>query len=76
MKLSGGEAPRCFEVAGADGKFYPAQAKIASKNTVVLELPGEVKEAKKVRYAWAADPDVNLYNSGDLPASPFEEAVE
>ncbi|MBO7520973.1 MAG: hypothetical protein J6T16_01900 [Opitutales bacterium] len=76
LKLSSGEEPRCFEVAGADNKFHPAKAKIAAPNAVVLELPSGVKEARKVRYAWAADPDVNLYNSGDLPASPFEEAVE
>ncbi|MBO7520974.1 MAG: hypothetical protein J6T16_01905, partial [Opitutales bacterium] len=75
LKLSDGKEPRCFEIAGADNKFYPAKAKLLSKNTVVLELPSGVKDAKKVRYAWAADPDVNLYNSGDLPASPFEEEI-
>ena len=75
LKLSDGKEPRCFEVAGEDNKFYPAKAKIAGKNKIVLTLPAEVADAKKVRYAWAPDPDVNLYNSGDLPASPFEEEI-
>ena len=26
----------------------------------------------RVRYAWAADPDVNLINSAGLPETPFE----
>ncbi|MBR4597872.1 MAG: hypothetical protein IKO42_05710 [Opitutales bacterium] len=76
LKLLDGAEPRCFEIAGSDGKFFPAKAKLSSKDTVVLEVPQEVKEPKKSRYAWAADPDVNLYNSGDLPASPFEEDIK
>lgn len=76
LKLSEGDSVRTFEVAGEDGKFYKAEAKIVSKKTVRLQIPSEVSNAKKVRYAWGADPDVNLYNSADLPASPFEEAVE
>lgn len=76
LKLSDGKSVRCFEVAGEDGKFYGAEAKISSKKSVKLTVPGEVSTVKKVRYAWAPDPDVNLYNSADLPASPFEEPVE
>lgn len=76
LKISDGQGVRCFEVAGEDGKFYDAEAKIASKNSVKITLPSEVSSVKKVRYAWAPDPDVNLYNSADLPASPFEEPVE
>lgn len=76
LKLSDGKEPRCFEVAGGDNKFHPAKAKIAGKNKILLTIPEEVIDAKKVRYAWAPDPDVNLYNSGDLPASPFEEEIK
>ena len=32
--------------------------------------------ALKVRYAWADAPVVNLFNSEDLPATPFEMAVK
>ena len=31
----------------------------------------DVKEPVAVRYAWAANPDCNLYNKAGLPASPF-----
>lgn len=65
----------CFEVAGSDKKFVKATAKIASKTSVLVKIPSEVSNPEFVRYAWEADPDVNLYNSGDLPASPFEEPV-
>ncbi len=75
LKLSDGNAVRTFEVAGEDGKFYPAEAKIVSKKTVKVVLPSEVPAPKKVRYGWAPDPDVNLYNSGELPATPFEEDI-
>lgn len=76
LKLKDGAEVRNFEVAGKDGKFVEAKAKIASKNVVEVEVPSEISEPAKVRYAWAADPDVNLYNSGDLPASPFEEDIQ
>lgn len=76
LKLKDGDEVRTFEVCGEDGKFFAARAKIASKNTVQAEIPKEVSNPVNVRYAWAADPDVNLYNSGGLPASPFEESVE
>lgn len=76
LKLKDGDEARCFEVAGADGKFYPAKAKIASPQTVLVQVPKEVSDPATLRYAWEADPDVNLYNSGDLPASPFEEPIQ
>jgi len=31
----------------------------------------EVKEPKAVRYGWANNPEVNLYNKENLPTSPF-----
>jgi sialate O-acetylesterase len=31
----------------------------------------EVAKPMYVRYAWADNPDVNLYNKEGLPASPF-----
>jgi sialate O-acetylesterase len=30
-----------------------------------------VKQPVAARYAWAADPECNLYNGAELPASPF-----
>ncbi len=58
-----------FAIAGADRKFHYAQAAIAG-NAVVVWSP-KVARPVAVRYAWAANPICNLYNSAGLPASPF-----
>jgi sialate O-acetylesterase len=64
-----GGALEGFEMAGEDGRFVSAAARIEGK-TVVVGAAG-VGEAKYVRYGWANSPVVNLYNSEGLPASPF-----
>jgi sialate O-acetylesterase len=69
--ISRGGKLQSFEIAGADNKYVPAQARIES-NTVVVSSP-LIKDPVYVRYGWAADPDCNLYNAAGLPASPFEE---
>jgi sialate O-acetylesterase len=58
-----------FAIAGADGNFTPATAKIEGKN-VIVESPS-VASPTAVRYGWAATPDVNLFNQEGLPATPF-----
>lgn len=58
-----------FEIAGEDGRFRSAAARIDGKTVVVNS--GQVPEPKYVRYGWANAPIVNLYNSSGLPASPF-----
>jgi len=68
------EPLRGFETAGADGRFIPAKATIDGINVIVLAEEG--LPIQSVRYAWAPDPDGNLYNREGLPASPFEIAVE
>jgi sialate O-acetylesterase len=64
-----GEVVLGFEVAGADGKFVEAQARIEGA-TVVASAPS-VTEPRRVRYAWKDVPDCNLFNGENLPASPF-----
>jgi sialate O-acetylesterase len=59
-----------FEIAGADGKFVPADAKIDGTSIVVSS--SSTPDPVSVRYAWAANPSCNLYNREGLPASPFQ----
>ena len=61
-----------FEVAGTDGKFVEAQARITG-DTVLVSSP-QVSLPVQARYAWAADPKGNLANAAGLPASPFRTA--
>jgi sialate O-acetylesterase len=62
-----------FEVAGADGIFSPAMAKIEGDTVVVSS--SAVLAPRYVRYSWAnyppPDHGPNLYNGAGLPASPF-----
>jgi len=71
LLAKGGEVTG-FEVAGADGKFVPATAKIDG-NTVVASSDA-VTEPRFVRYGWANSPQCNLFNGEGLPASPFTSA--
>jgi sialate O-acetylesterase len=69
LTAKGGD-PRTFEVAGADGKFVPAAARIDGA-TVVVSSPA-VPQPAAVRYAWNRWPEgCNLYNGAGLPAGPF-----
>ncbi|MFC6100200.1 sialate O-acetylesterase [Olivibacter domesticus] len=58
-----------FEIAGADGNYRLAEA-VVQGSAIVLSSP-HVQEPKSARYGWDNVPDVNLYNSEGLPASPF-----
>jgi sialate O-acetylesterase len=58
-----------FTIAGKEQKFMPAEAKIEGNEIVVSSK--EIPKPVAVRYAWAADPECNLYNKLGLPASPF-----
>jgi sialate O-acetylesterase len=63
-----------FAVAGADKKYFWAEARI-EKNEVILRCR-DVSDPAYVRYAWADNPEgANLYNAEGLPASPFQAAI-
>jgi sialate O-acetylesterase len=68
LVAKGGEL-KGFSIAGNDRQWKPAQAEIVGE-TVVVSSPG-VPEPAAVRYAWADNPECNLYNGADFPASPF-----
>ncbi len=68
LNMKGAEV-KGFEIAGSDGKFFPAQGKIDGF-TVVISSP-DVAAPVSARYGWSAAPDGNLFNREGLPASPF-----
>jgi sialate O-acetylesterase len=64
-----------FAMAGADGVYKPAQARIDGKQVIVWS--DEIEQPVNVRYAWANNPEgANLYNRAGLPASPFETSAD
>ena len=63
------QSPKGFTIAGADKKFFPAQAKLDRDSVLVWSQ--QVAKPIAVRYGWADNPQCNLYNSAGLPASPF-----
>ncbi|HMC01570.1 MAG TPA: sialate O-acetylesterase [Flavobacteriaceae bacterium] len=62
---------RGFSIAGEDGKFQWAKARIIGIDTV--EVYNEsIQNPKYVRYAWSDNPgDLDLVNQENLPAFPF-----
>lgn len=65
-----------FAIAGADGNYVWAEAKVLpsiTNNTQYIEVSSTaVSEPKSVKYGWADNPSsINLYNKEGLPASPF-----
>ncbi len=69
LQAKGGSTLQGFEVAGEDGKFTPAEAKIDG-GTVLVASP-TLQHPKYVHYGWSNSPAVNLFDSAGLPASPF-----
>ena len=63
-----------FTIAGADGKFVPAQATITGKETVEVSADG-VEKPVAVRFAWHQLAQPNLFNKAGLPAEPFSTQV-
>ena len=58
-----------FSIAGQDGIFFWAKAGIEGDD-VIVSSPS-VPEPIAVRYGWADNPAVSLYNGAGLPAGPF-----
>lgn len=58
-----------FELAGADGTFFPVEASI--KNNQVILTSKKVPKPEKVRFAWGNTAQSDLFNKANLPASCF-----
>ncbi|HEY5042100.1 MAG TPA: hypothetical protein VIK53_08860 [Verrucomicrobiae bacterium] len=58
-----------FSVAGDDGKWFWACAKIDGDSVIVSS--SDVPRPKAARYAWQSNPEATLFNGAGLPAVPF-----
>lgn len=71
LKIKTGDSElKGFVLAGADKVFRAATAEIMNDSTIIVKSNSVISPVS-VRYAWAKNPVCNLYNSADLPASPF-----
>jgi len=69
LQAQNGNELRGFSIAGADGKYVWAKAKIVGNEVIVNN--DTVTAPKAVRYDWGNTPQGNLYNKDGLPALPF-----
>ncbi len=70
LESCNGEPLAEFAIAGEEGEFVWADARIKGKTVVVSNEA--VENPTAVRYAWADNPDeANLCNAEGLPAAPF-----
>jgi sialate O-acetylesterase len=67
-----GDKLESFALAGEDGKWFWADAKIDDDGDEVILTSPNVPKPTKVHYAWADNPKATLFNSEGLPAEPFE----
>ena len=58
-----------FELRNAEGTWHPAEAVI--QDAIVIVQAQNVSQPTGVRYAWAGFPEVSLYDTTGLPATPF-----
>ena len=63
-----------FEVAGEDGVYHVATAKIDGESVVVHSA--EVPHPTMIRYGWQPFSRANLVNEAQLPCSTFEKKIQ
>ena len=83
LKTNDGAEPKHFELAGSDGVFHPATAKVTSNNIVaklrdVTVSSSRVPDPKYVRYLWrpyVSPEGLMVTSAGDL-VTPFTSQTE
>ncbi|MEI8376484.1 MAG: sialate O-acetylesterase [Planctomycetota bacterium] len=70
LKSRDGKPLTEFQIAGADGKFIPAEATIDG-DTVLVQAK-QVPAPTQVHFGWHHKTNPNLINQAGLPASPFQ----
>ncbi|MHC4995839.1 MAG: sialate O-acetylesterase [Planctomycetota bacterium] len=69
LRTRDGQPPSHFELAGADGEFHIAEARIRGRTVIVKSQ--RVKKPVAVRMGWSDAAEPNLENADGLPVSPF-----
>ena len=69
---AGDEGLTGFEIAGADGKYIEASARIVGNSIELLNT--KIAAPKSARYAWRDDSHATLFNKQGLPASSLRRA--
>jgi len=69
LKSRDGKELNEFKIAGADGNFVEAKAKIEGDRIVASS--DDVKVPAHVQFGWHRSANPNLVNGAGLPASPF-----
>jgi sialate O-acetylesterase len=64
-----GDHIKGFTIAGPDQHFVEAHAEI--DNSTIVVWSEDISDPQAVRFGWKNVPVTNLYNSAELPASPF-----
>ena len=75
LTLSSGDEVKGFIIQDDNGNYHSAKARIIDKDGLIVSH-SQVKNIKEIRYAWADNPEVNLYNSEKLPAVPFRVDID
>jgi sialate O-acetylesterase len=70
LRVTEGKELTGFELAGADGHFVPAEARLAPDHTVEVTA-SKVPEPRFVRYGWSETFRPTLANASGWPAYPF-----
>lgn len=68
LEVRGGEA-NLFEIAGEDGRFYPARADV--KDCCIHLTADAVPHPVMARYAWMDWGKVHVFGKSGLPLAPF-----
>jgi len=74
LKSLDGKDLSWFTVAGSDGAYVPADAKVDGDTVVVTS--DKVNDPKSIRFGWDEAAQPNLANGAGLPAFPFEATVK
>ncbi len=72
LHTSDGKAVICFEIAGKDGIFHPADA-VIENDRIIIDPKGMTPY--HVRYGWQPFTRANLVNGAGLPASTFRSEI-